>query len=180
MSAIGTRRAALLAAVALAMFALKRHYSTAAVADLRWILGPTSALVAGLSGAAFEFEPGAGYLSRERFFVIEKSCAGLNFMIAALGMAGFALSRDVRRGRAAVSTLAQALALSYAAAVLVNALRILIALRLASIDLASGWWTAPRVHRLEGIVVYFAGLWALSTAARALVRNRAAVPASTP
>lgn len=165
------RRAAVLAVMALAMFALKRHYSTAEVEDLRWILWPTSTLVALVSGSAFEFERGAGYLSREHFFVIEKSCAGLNFMIAALGMIGFRLSRDAGRARPGAwivaQSVAQSVALSYAAAVLVNTLRILVAIWLSSADLPSGWWTAPRVHRLEGIAVYFGALMVLNQMARA-------------
>lgn len=164
---MSARRAAVLAAIAVLMFFLKRHYATAAAEDLRWILWPTSGMVGVLSGAAFEFEPGAGYLSRERLFLIEKSCAGVNFMIAALGLIGFALSRHAGGGRRAVWIVACSLALGYVAAVLVNAARILVALRLASADLAWGWWTAARIHRLEGIAVYFAGLLLLDLVARA-------------
>ena len=54
------RRAVVLALIAAAMYGLKRHYSAAAVEDLRWILGPTSALVGAVSGSAFEFEAGGG------------------------------------------------------------------------------------------------------------------------
>jgi exosortase K len=164
---VSARRVAVLAVLALAMFALKRHYSTAEVEDLRWILGPTSRLVGFASGSAFEFERGAGYLSREHFFVIEKSCAGLNFMIAALGMIGFGLSRDAGGARHGGWIVAQSVALSFVAAVLVNTLRILVAIWLSSADLASGWWTPARIHRLEGIAVYFGGLMVLSLTMRA-------------
>jgi exosortase K len=175
------RRLLPFAAIALAMYVLKRHYSIAPVEDLRWILWPTSALVSLLGGAAFAFERGAGYVSREHFFVIEKSCAGLNFMIAALGMIGFALAGGAGRARSIAGVVARSLALGYAATVLVNALRILIALRLASADLASGWWTAGRIHRVEGIAVYFGGLWLLSLAARAwLDGRRSAAPVASP
>ena len=77
----------LLLAVALVMWAIKRYYSDAAVDDLRWVLGPTARLVTVATGVPFEWEAGQGYLSRERLFLIEKVCAGLNFMIAAFGMA---------------------------------------------------------------------------------------------
>src|SRR5262249_57896098 len=73
---MSARRATVLALMAVLLFVLKRHYSTADVEDLRWILWPTSTLVAFLDGSTFEFERGAGYLSRELFVVIEKSCAG--------------------------------------------------------------------------------------------------------
>ena len=64
-------------------FALKLHYSTASADQLRWILAPTAALVELVSGATFEFESHAGYISRERGFLIANSCAGVNFLIAA-------------------------------------------------------------------------------------------------
>ena len=162
------RRAAVLAAIVFGMFLLKRHYSTAAVEDLRWILWPTTTLVSAVSGAAFEFVPGEGYLSRERLFLVEKSCAGVNFLIAAFGMSGFALSQGVNGGRRAAAAVAGALVAGYAAAVFVNATRILVAMWLVSADLASGWWTAERLHRLEGIAVYFTGLMLLDRAARAV------------
>jgi len=63
--------------------ALKLHYSTASADQLRWILAPTAALVELVSGASFEFESRAGYISRERGFLIANSCAGVNFLIAA-------------------------------------------------------------------------------------------------
>src|SRR5215510_15997249 len=67
-------------------FALKLHYSTASANQLRWILAPTTALVELVSGATFEFESYAGYISRERGFLIANSCAGVNFLIAAFLM----------------------------------------------------------------------------------------------
>jgi exosortase K len=152
--------------ILLAMWGLKRHYASAEVEDLRWILWPTGKLVAFATGAPFEFERGAGYLSRPHLFLIEKSCAGLNFMIAALGMTGFALSREGARRVRAAWILGASAALSYASAVLVNTVRILVAIWLCSANVSSGWWTPARVHRLEGIAVYFAGLVVLDLVAR--------------
>jgi exosortase K len=159
-------RAAVLAVIALALWGLKRHYADAEVEDLRWIRWPTGRLVALATGSSFEFEGGAGYICRRHLFLIEKSCAGVNFMIAALGMTGLAFVRAGGRGAAIAWRLGQGVLLSYAATVLVNTLRILVALWLASANLGAGWWTAARIHRLEGIVVYFAGLLVLDRVAR--------------
>jgi hypothetical protein len=54
--------------------------------------------------------------------------------------------------------LAGSLAAAYAATIAVNAVRIAIAMRLASHRLAVAHLTPAQCHRLEGIVVYFAGL----------------------
>jgi len=171
------RRAAVIGVLVLAMWGLKRHYADAEVEDLRWILWPTGRLVAVATGSPFEFEGGAGYISRRHLFSIEKPCAGVNFMIAALGLTGFALARESGRGVSSAWLLGQGVVLSYAATVLVNTLRILVAIWLASADLTSGWWTAARIHRLEGIFVYFGGLLVLERVSRRLVdagRTRAA------
>lgn len=172
------RRAVTLASIVLAMWGLKRHYADAGVEELRWILWPTAQIVAAATGTPFEMEPGAGYLSREHLFLIEKSCAGINFMIAALGLTGLVLARERGDGRRDLGNLGRGLALSYAAAVVVNSIRILVAIRLASADLAGGWWTAARIHRLEGITVYFVGLLLLDRVVRRLAAPRTAEAAS--
>ena len=54
-------------------------------------LAPTARLVGAVTGVAFAAVPGEGYFSAERLFLIEKACAGVNFMIAAFAMVAFAL-----------------------------------------------------------------------------------------
>ena len=86
-------RVATLMLVALIMWRIKRYYADANVDDLQWILGPTARLVTAVTTTPFQWEAGEGYLSRERMFLIEKACAGINFMIAAFGMVAFVLRR---------------------------------------------------------------------------------------
>jgi exosortase K len=151
-------RIGLLAVIALAMWGIKRHYASADVADLGWILKPVASLTALVTGATFEWEAGSGYLCRERFFVIAKPCAGVNFLLAAFGMVGFLLSERVRSLRAGAGLAAVSLMLAYLAAVFANTLRITVALALAAHPSNSEWLTAGRLHRLEGVVVYFGTL----------------------
>ena len=160
-----------LAATALIAWGLKRHYADARVDDLLWILHPTSQLVNAATGATFVMQPGEGYFSRERLFLIEKSCAGINFMIAAFGMLVFALFHRVRSRATAAHVLGVSLLAGYAAAVLVNAVRITIAMWLAAHPIASWTLSAAAVHRLEGIVVYFGGLVLLYGLVQALDRR---------
>src|SRR4029450_751843 len=75
-----------LALTALVIWAMKRHYADAGADDLWWILTPTTQVVSAMTGAAFVAVPSEGYVSHERLFVIEKSCAGINFQVAAFGM----------------------------------------------------------------------------------------------
>src|SRR5688572_5947512 len=157
---------------------MKRHYADARADDLTWILSPTTQLVEVMTGASFAWQPGEGYFSRERMFLIEKSCAGINFMIAAFGMLMLALLHRVGSGTSAARVLAVTLLASYAAAVLVNAVRIGIAMWLAAHPAALAAFSAADVHRVEGIVVYFGGLVLLYELAQRL--DRRAVPAALP
>jgi len=161
----------LLIAVAVVVWGLKRHYSDSRADELRWILGPTARLVEVTTGTAFTVAPGEGYVSHERLFLIEKACAGINFMAAAFGMLVLGL---VHRARSAVSfggVLAVSLIASYVAAVIVNAARIVIAMWLATHPLMLTPLTATDVHRIEGIAVYFGGLVVLYELARRVDRS---------
>ena len=164
---------ALLAVAALIAFAMKQHYAGARADDLAWILTPTAQLVGAVAGTTFALQPGEGYLSRERLFLIEKSCAGINFMIAAFGMLTIALLPRVGAAPSAARVLGVSLLASYCAAVLINAARIAIAMWLAAHPLARSTVSAAAVHRIEGIVVYFGGLMLLYELAQQLDRRAA-------
>ena len=156
----------LLAVTALVVWGMKRHYADAGADDLWWILTPTTRVVAAVTGTAFVAVPAEGYVSHERLFVIEKSCAGINFMAAAFGMLVFALLGRARSGRSGLCVLGASLLASYGAAIVVNAARITIAMWLADRPSALSTFTPAQIHRLEGIVVYFAGLVVLCELAR--------------
>jgi exosortase K len=137
---------------------LKRHYAAARADDLWWILSPVARLVGVMTRTRFALQPGEGYFSRDRLFLIEKSCAGINFMIAAFGMLMLALLHRVGSRFSAARVLSVSLLASYSAAVLVNAVRIAIAMWLGAHPAALSAFSAADVHRVEGIAVYFGGL----------------------
>jgi exosortase K len=139
-------------------WALKRHYADAGADDLWWILAPTAQLAGAITATDFAMQTGEGYLSRERLFLIEKSCAGVNFIIAAFGMLMFARFHRVASPLSAARLLAASLLVAYVVTVTVNAVRIAIAMWLAAHPVARSTLSAADVHRIEGIAVYFAGL----------------------
>jgi exosortase K len=137
------------------VFALKLHYSTASVDHLRWILAPTTALLEAVSGASFEFESHAGYISRERRFLIAGSCAGVNFLIAAflmLSMRKLFRDRSKRIPWRFIPTVAGA---AYLATLVANTARISIALWLRQRPAEIGWLSPDQLHRFEGVFIYF-------------------------
>ena len=164
--------------LALAMvivWGLKRHYADARADDLGWILSPTARLVGIMTGTTFTRQPGEGHFSPDRLFLIEKSCAGINFMIAAFGMLTLALLHRVRCRVSAARVLGVTLLASYSTAVLVNAVRIAVAMWLAAYPVALSTFSAADVHRVEGIVVYFGGLVLLYELVQRLDRSAASV-----
>jgi exosortase K len=166
-----TIRAGVVAIAALAAWGLKQHYAVASPDDLRWILEPTAQLTGAVTGTTFVPSPGEGYLSHERLFLIEKSCAGVNFMIAAFGMLVMAGLWRLDSAASGARLLGESLLASYPAAVLVNAARIVIAMWLAAHPAAWTGLDAGEIHRLEGVVVYFGGLLLLYEMAQRLDRG---------
>jgi exosortase K len=174
--------AVFLAAVAGAAFLVKGGYSRASPSELRWILGPTTWIVERITGAAFDFEPGAGYLDQARTCLVAPACAGVNFLLAAFLTGCLGFLRLCRSARARIALFLGALAAAYAATVLTNALRIAAALhlhgaahgeaRLLGVDLSG-----PEGHRMLGVAVYLVSLSGLYLAAQALL-ERALAPRS--
>ena len=166
-------RMLVLALAVLVAWSLKRHYADALADDLWWILSPTAQLVGATTGATFVMQPGEGYFSRERLFLIEKSCAGINFMIAAVAMLVVALVHRARSAVSAARVLGVSLLAGYSAAVLVNTVRITIAMWLGAHPAALSAFSAADVHRVEGITVYFGGLVLLYELVQRLDRRMA-------
>jgi exosortase K len=166
---------AVVAATLLIVWGLKRHYADARADDLWWILTPTAHLVGVVTGATFTFQPGEGYFARDRLFLIEKSCAGINFMIAAFGMLVFALFHRILSVTSAARVFGVSLLAGYLAAVVVNTARIAVAMWLAAHPAALPAFNASDVHRLEGIGVYFGSLVLLYQLVQRLDRRGCAV-----
>jgi exosortase K len=135
--------------------ALKYHYSTAGSDDLSWILSPTAFLVHRMTGLGFVREARAGFINHEHRILIAPACAGVNFLIISFCTVFFSLVHRLASLSRKWLWLAVALASSYVATIAVNALRIALSIFLIEHDVRYGWLTAERIHRLEGIAVYF-------------------------
>ena len=144
--------------VVLCALALKLFYSTATADDLLWILAPTTALVELLSGQRFEFESYAGYMSSDHRFVIAVPCAGVNFLVMAFVMIGVRRLWRERFRPQIWYFIPVVAAIAYVATVVANATRICLALELRARSVEVDWLTGNQLHRVEGIVVYFAFL----------------------
>jgi exosortase K len=135
--------------------ALKQHYSEDSSEDLTWILRPTAALVERISGIPFEEEAHMGFVNYSRRIVIAPACAGVNFFIVAFLMAMFRGLSHIQDKRLKWLWFAGALVGAYGLTVLVNAARIIVSIHVYEADIHSGWLTPERLHRLEGVIIYF-------------------------
>jgi len=148
--------------------ALKLHYSTASADQLRWILAPTAAVVELVSGVSFEFESRAGYISRERGFLIANSCAGVNFLIAAFLTLSMRKLLGGRSKAGAWGFLPISAMIAYLATLVANTTRITLALLMrqsqAETGPWSGWMNPDQLHRFEGVFIYFGFLLLLFVA----------------
>jgi exosortase K len=150
-----------------AAFALKRFYSTASAADLRFVLAPTTWLVELAGGHSFDWTSG-GYLSTELRFLVAPACAGVNFLVVAFVALVLGFVRPARRAWQNVGILLASAAAAYVTTVLANALRILVAIPLWTHRVSFGRLTGARLHELVGVVVFLGMLLLLHLAARRL------------
>lgn len=163
------RRIAQGVVVLVCVFALKHYYSTATADQLRWILAPTTVCVELASGASFEFESGAGYMSSDQSFLIASSCAGVNFLITAFLLLSMRRllgdpSKSIRWG-----FIPAAAVIAYLVTIIANTARIAIALRSHEID--GGWLNPSQLHRIEGIFIYFGFLLLLFVISESMTSN---------
>ena len=161
----GWRAAALLVA-GLVLVAGKQAYRDASASDLSFLLAPTAELVSLVCGTDFVHEAGTGWVSRELMFIIAPACAGVNFALAAFLALTLGWLGTIRTGRDLAARLLAASVLTYAAALVVNTVRITIAIALHRGALPDGGLTPDDVHRIEGVLIYAGGLCAFYRLAR--------------
>jgi len=137
---------------------LKYHYSRAPSDRLAWILSPTAGVVEYMSGMGFEKEHGTGFVSRGNRIIIAPSCAGVNFLIIAFSMAAFSGLHRFRSIGAQAFWLVISAAGAYFLTIAVNAVRIVASIYMATADIYSQWLTPGRLHRIEGVFIYFFAL----------------------
>ena len=141
--------------IMLTAWGLKYHYSRAGSEELAWILAPTAGLVELVSGVQFENEAHTGFVSQGFRIIIAPACAGINFMIVAFCMAAFGGMHTFKHHGLKLIWLCTNFINAYLLAIFVNTVRIIVSIYSYNAHLHWGWLTAARIHRLEGIVIYF-------------------------
>ncbi|MFZ2633968.1 MAG: exosortase K [Desulfosalsimonadaceae bacterium] len=133
---------------------LKDQFSRAASDDLLWILGPTAGLVEWISGLSFIYDPSAGFVNMVNGIAIAPACSGVNFMIIAYAMSFFSFVGHYD-GMGRWLWLILTLSCAYFLTIAVNSIRIGLSIESITHGIHLGWLTPERIHRIEGVVVYF-------------------------
>jgi len=141
--------------ILLIAWGLKYQYSRAGSEELFWVLAPTAGLVELISGVQFENEAHTGFVSQGYRFIIAPACAGINFLIIAFCMATFSGMHALERHRAKLFWLGTGFLSAYVLTIVVNTFRIIVSINTYMADIQLGWLTPSRIHRLEGVVIYF-------------------------
>jgi exosortase K len=134
---------------------LKYQYSRATCDDLLWILRPTASLVEWLSGVSFIHDPLAGFINIRRGIAIAPACSGVNFLLIAYCMSFFSFAHRYDTAKKRLRWFAVTLSSSYFLTIAVNSLRICVSIESITRGLHFGWLTPERIHRIEGVMVYF-------------------------
>ncbi len=140
---------------------LKLFYSHATPGDLQWILQPAALVVEMFTGIHFVYNALEGYCSIDHEIIIAPACAGVNFMIIIVCLTASLICkfRQIRKIGEFCAYLVAILAIAYSATLFFNTLRIIIAIECYGAGIQWGYLTPERIHRLVGIVIYFAGAW---------------------
>ncbi len=129
---------------------------------LTWILTPTARWAGMLGGISFEYLPPQGYVNHLHRFIIAPSCSGIRFMMILFLMLVFSFLHQTGSKKKGRLWFAFSFAFSYLVTILVNGIRIVLAIYLPipleHAGLLNGWLNPDRLHTLIGTVVYFSCL----------------------
>ena len=150
----------------------KAFFIGADALDLDWLLYPSKLLVSVCSGLSFVWAGSLGYYNAELEILIAPACSGLNFFIIQVATGGCLTALRTAGIRQWTVWLAGIIPAAYLFTLLANTIRILLAILLYSRKISLGPLTPERLHRLEGIAVYFICLCIFAVILSALLRRK--------
>jgi len=145
---------------------LKWYYSMAAAMDIQWLLNPLAWLTQSVSGLQFHITPDGEWLNGELNIAIAKQCAGVNFMILSLAVYAQRFQPTAAHRSSPASLLFSAgyhiilcLSCAWAATLIVNTVRIVIAIKLYQHAVIFAGLSQAQLHRTAGVLIYLPALW---------------------
>jgi len=149
---------------------VKAFYSRAGADELLWILAPSVWLARFAGGLDLIYEHGAGFISHAHHMVVGPACAGVNFLVISFLCLYFSFAR---RFSDKMRWLVYSALISFGGTIAANGLRIFMSAHLWNADIYGARMTPEGVHRMVGIVIYYASLLALYLVVESRVGGRA-------
>ena len=139
-----------------------RHAFWEATSDgLDWLLYPTARWVQWIGGIPFERAPGAGYVNHHLRFIIAAPCSGIRFMMITFSALLFSFVHRFGAKTQKSAWAALSLGLSYLFTIVVNGVRMILALGYPAPAFGYGWAAPEKYHMLQGMSVYLLSLFAI-------------------
>lgn len=121
--------------------------------SLQFLLYPTQKLVGFFMGLNFEYTSETGYLCSSMPIAIEKSCSGINYFNV-VSVVGIICLFNYLKKTSVIKLLAllpAVVALGYVFTVLINAVRIIIGIKLQAFAFGHSWFPNHFMHELVGV-----------------------------
>lgn len=143
-------------------FGMKYYCREAGSEELIWLLAPTAWWLKCISGMAFSYEPGIGYVSHALRFIIAPSCAGSQFMIICMVTLVVSFVHRMGTWKRGFAWTGFSLGASYFLTILVNGTRIILSVRIPQMleekFFYENWISSKQLHTLIGTATYFMSL----------------------
>ena len=150
-----SRKAIMVIIVLVVAVAAKFFYRSAGDTNLEWLLAPTAFLVEGISGIAFDNEPGLGWVNGNYGVTIAPSCSGMNYLIILFCMSSLPAALRLKSLKSLSCWIVLSALAAYGFTLIVNSLRIWLAIVLYGVDIYSASLTVESVHRVAGVLIYY-------------------------
>lgn len=126
--------------------------------DLLFVLAPVNFLVSIFTGSPSVFDSEIGYHHPSLHMIIDKSCAGINFMIICFGSLFSLLYREQAPAFTNFKKLLLSVLLAYALTLLANTSRIVVLITSLRFSMAHSWIATDWFHQAMGAFIYLAAL----------------------
>jgi exosortase K len=127
---------------------------SASVTQLRWLLHPVQQMVSVFCSIPFSFDPEQGYINEASKIAINKSCAGIQFLITICAMLLHITHTHYSRWIVFLRMLPPVLLCAYTTTIFANTIRIVCAIYIKKLSALLPVLSKPTIHEATGILVY--------------------------
>lgn len=138
---------------------VKIFYVRADNASLMLVIKPITKIVSIFHGSEFIFENSLGFFSDQLGIAINKSCAGVNFLLIIYCMLSFSYIHKFKTLKGKAIYFIAILPISYFLALLINSFRIIVSITMQRLNFLDGWASTEVIHNITGMLIFICFLF---------------------